>query len=138
MNISERILQLLNDKGLKQKDLALYTGISQSAISDWRKKGTNPSADKIVKICEFLNVSTDFLLTGVDKPNSKNESKLLEIYNNLTPDNQTILMAEALKLQKEEQYLHVAAMGGNLTSLPYSQLIDKDIEKAKNNKINKL
>ena len=48
MLISERIYQYLEEKGMSQIEFAKRTGISQSTVSDWRRKGTNPSADKIM------------------------------------------------------------------------------------------
>lgn len=44
MIISEKIFYLLDQKGITQKDFAVQTGISQSTISDWKRKKTNPSA----------------------------------------------------------------------------------------------
>ena len=64
MVISERIYQYLAEKGISQIEFSKRTGISQSTISDWRRKGTNPSADKIMIICEVLNISPYELLQG--------------------------------------------------------------------------
>ena len=64
MLISERIYQYLAEKGISQIEFANRTGISQSTISDWRRKGTNPSADKIMTICEVLDISPYDLLQG--------------------------------------------------------------------------
>ena len=50
--ISEKIFELILRNGVTQKEFSEETGISQSTISDWKRKGTNPSADKILKICE--------------------------------------------------------------------------------------
>lgn len=47
---------------MTQKEFSEETGISQSTISDWKRKGTNPSADKILKICEVLKVTPYELL----------------------------------------------------------------------------
>jgi transcriptional regulator with XRE-family HTH domain len=49
-------------KNIKQKDLVKYAGISTSAISDWKKRGTNPSVDKIGLIADCLGVSVNYLL----------------------------------------------------------------------------
>ena len=57
MIISERVFKLMSEKGVSQLELADKTGIAQSTISDWKRKGTNPSADKIMAICEALDVS---------------------------------------------------------------------------------
>ena len=44
--ISEKIFELILRNGMTQKEFSEETGISQSTISDWKRKGTNPSADK--------------------------------------------------------------------------------------------
>ena len=67
MIISEKIFYLLDQKGITQKDFAVQTGISQSTISDWKRKKTNPSADKILKICEILHVTPYELLSERDE-----------------------------------------------------------------------
>jgi transcriptional regulator with XRE-family HTH domain len=48
--ISEKIFELLAERGMTQREFAQRTGISQSAISDWKRKKTNPSAEKILQI----------------------------------------------------------------------------------------
>lgn len=70
MTISQRIFEELKKQGKKQKELADYIGLSTSAISDWKKKGTNPAAENISAIANFLNISTDYLLTGKEKSNT--------------------------------------------------------------------
>lgn len=103
MTVSERIFAIMEDKKLKQKDLAEYTGISSSAVSDWRKKGTNPSVDKIIKICEFLNVSSHYLLTGEDTDNFV-DKKVLSAFHQLNEDNQDIIIGKMKELLKEQKY----------------------------------
>lgn len=63
MLISEKIFQIMNQKEMSQKEFSEWTGISQSTISDWKRKKTNPSADKILKICEVLGVTPYELLS---------------------------------------------------------------------------
>lgn len=67
MTISQRIFLILKEKGKKQKELSQYTGISEQTISDWKKKGSIPSAEKISGIADFLGVTTDYLLTGKER-----------------------------------------------------------------------
>lgn len=64
MIISERIYELMKEKGITQRYLAEKTGIAQSTISDWKRKKTNPAADKILPICEVLGVTPYELLAG--------------------------------------------------------------------------
>lgn len=66
MQISERIYKYIAERGMSQIEFSKRTGISQSTISDWRRKGTNPSADKIMIICEVLGITPEELLSGRD------------------------------------------------------------------------
>lgn len=75
MIISERIFKIMKERGMTQKEFADKTGISQSTISDWKRKKTNPAADKIIVICETFEMSADELLTG-----TKNYSRPLSDY----------------------------------------------------------
>ena len=65
MTISEKIFEILHTKGISQKDFSIATGIPQSTISDWRKKNTNPASDKILVICDALDVTPYELLSNV-------------------------------------------------------------------------
>ena len=71
MLISERIYQYLEEKGMSQYEFAKKTGISQSTVSDWRRKGTNPSDDKIMIICDVLGISPYELLLDTDSKNPR-------------------------------------------------------------------
>ena len=96
MTISERIFERLDQISMTQKDFAAKTGIKQSTISEWKKNKTNPSSDKILGICEALDVSPEWLLSGVDSSPSRRKSKeyyvvdvhteigfLIEMYNSM-------------------------------------------------------
>lgn len=64
MTISENIFILLKERGMSQKEFSELTGIAQSAISDWKRKKTNPVSSKILTICEVLDVTPYELLSG--------------------------------------------------------------------------
>ena len=64
MIISERIFKILEEKKISQKEFSQRTGIAQSTISDWKRKKTNPAADKIMVICDVLRITPHELLTG--------------------------------------------------------------------------
>ena len=72
MTISEKIFYILSEKGISQKEFSEKTGISQSTISDWKRKGTNPAADKIMVICDALNISV-YQLLDESRNNKENE-----------------------------------------------------------------
>ncbi len=66
MTISERIFNRLEELSMSQKEFSEKTGILQSTISEWKKKGTNPTSEKIMIICKVLDVSPEWLLSGAD------------------------------------------------------------------------
>ena len=64
MTISERILKVLKDRDMTQVEFAKQVGIATSTISEWKKKKTNPAANKIMNICNVLQITPEQLLTG--------------------------------------------------------------------------
>lgn len=114
MLISERIFNKLKEKGMTQKEFSDMTGITQSTISDWKRKKTNPSADKILLICDALDMSVYELLSGVENENyrqldyvivdkNSKEYLLLEAYNKLNDEKRNRLFGylEALTETKK-------------------------------------
>lgn len=66
MTISERLFRIMEEKKISVPDLSRMTGISRHTIYDWQRKNTNPGADKIMVICEALQISPKKLLMGRD------------------------------------------------------------------------
>ena len=56
-----RIKELRMQKGLTQKELSRLLFYSVGAVSHW-EKGVNLSDDVIEKLCQFFDVSKDYLL----------------------------------------------------------------------------
>lgn len=64
MTISKRLFEIMKDKEVSIGMLSRLTGISRQTIYDWQKKNTNPGADKIMVICEALQITPEELLVG--------------------------------------------------------------------------
>ena len=64
MTISERLFNMMETRDISIPELARMTGISRHTIFDWHKKNTNPGADKIMIICEVLQIAPEELLMG--------------------------------------------------------------------------
>ena len=63
MSLGERIRKARDAKGLKQSELADLIDVKSSGvISNWEKDINKPDADKIIKLCEVLDISASFLL----------------------------------------------------------------------------
>ena len=83
MTISERIFELLDKRGMSQKEFSERTGIAQSSISDWKRKKTNPVSEKILIICDVLGVTPYELLGGTDGEGTRsNPSEVIVVEKN--------------------------------------------------------
>ena len=71
MTISDRIFEKLNEKNMSQREFSEETGISQSTISEWKSKRTNPTSEKIMIICKVLNVTPEWLLSGIENTGTR-------------------------------------------------------------------
>ena len=78
----EKLEKLLKDRNMNLNQLSKAIGIAQSPTSRW-KKGSLPSADALIKICKYLNVSADYLLDLENESPPPQLSDLeLELINN--------------------------------------------------------
>lgn len=116
MLISDRIYNYMKEKNISQLEFSKRTGISQSTVSDWRRKGTNPSADKIMIICDVLEVTPYDLLIDADTKNKKvyrevdyvmvdkasDEYQLIEMYRSIDEKQKDRFLQYALKIINEK------------------------------------
>lgn len=81
-----RIRELREDKDLRQYDVAVATGIDQRTLSNYETGKTNPDSYAIIQLCDFFDVSADYLIGRDDKKSGriKNiESKITAIQKEL-------------------------------------------------------
>ena len=111
MTVSERIIKVLKERNMTQAEFAKQVGIATSTISEWTKKKTNPTVEKIMDICNDLQITPEQLLTGkgiedeeiaTAMPESRftpQDIRMIEDYHGLREEQQKRLMAymEALK-----------------------------------------
>lgn len=57
-----RLRDLREDRDLRQVDVSVATGIDQRTLSNYETGKTNPDSFAIIKLCDFYNVSADYLL----------------------------------------------------------------------------
>ena len=58
----DRLEHLCKKNNITMAKALLDCGLSTDAASNWRKRGTTPSGDVLVKIAEYFNVTVDYLL----------------------------------------------------------------------------
>ncbi len=91
-----RIKELREERGLSQAEVAKAVFGSQSNLAKWEKGTVQPSADFLLKLADFFNVSTDYLLGRTDELGavivpggagqlSADEQEILLLYAELSP-----------------------------------------------------
>lgn len=65
---TERILELMEQHGDTAYSLERDAALPISTITKWKKNMFKPSADLIINIAKYYNVSTDYLLCLTDDP----------------------------------------------------------------------
>jgi transcriptional regulator with XRE-family HTH domain len=96
---------LLEEKSLRAADLCRYLGINTSTMTNWKNRDTDPPAKFIAPICEFLNVSYEYLLTGTDSGSGfeldANDRELLELFHQLPERKQQRLIGYVERMVEE-------------------------------------
>ena len=98
--INERITNLLSsNSAFSQKDLANYIGKQPSTLSNWLLKDREIPSSYLIPICEYLNVSLNYLLTGseIESSNvttSTSDQEWLDLIHQLPEDVQREYKAE--------------------------------------------
>ena len=97
MTIGERVLELVQQRNMTQKEFSEKTGIPQSTMSSWRGKKQNPSLDKLKVICDTLRVDPYYLISGTESNETLNNDYLM-VYRD---DEEYGLMVEYRKLDRD-------------------------------------
>lgn len=116
---SERLKKLRNEKRLSQKELAKELKMSQQTIAKWENNQSTPNPEMIVKIADFFDISTDYLLgrtnedISIDKiPKQKirnfNYNRLQELVKN--KDSSLEELAELLHTNKYEIAMYLSGI----------------------------
>lgn len=75
MSFGKRIKRLREDKGVRQEDIGKMFNVSKSAVSQWENDIRTPDMDIIIKLADYFDVSTDYLLGRTDDPSPKQDDR---------------------------------------------------------------
>ena len=64
--ILQRVYDTLKEKGFTATQMCTAIGLKQSTLSGWKSNDRQPLSEWISPISQFLGVSSDYLLTGVN------------------------------------------------------------------------
>lgn len=78
MNLSDRIQYLRKAQGISQEGLADQLGVSRQAVSKWESEQSMPDLDKIISMSDYFEVTTDYLLKGMEPVVQKEEEQSIK------------------------------------------------------------
>lgn len=80
MNIADRIQYLRKQKGYSQEELADKVGVSRQAVSKWESEQSSPELEKIITMSELFEVTTDYILKGIEPVSTTNKKTMKTLY----------------------------------------------------------
>ena len=86
--IGKIIRKLRIEKGITQNELSNYLGLTPKMVSFYELEQRFPPHDIIIKLADYFNVSTDYLL---GRSEIKNPQEFLNDYNTLSMESRTEL-----------------------------------------------
>lgn len=96
----ERLEKIIIDRGIKKRALAEKIGMAPNTLSGYLNGKHLPDIFTLIRICDTLNISTDYLLGRTDNPNvdnnrTPNENEMLSYYRLISKKSQHELLGEA-------------------------------------------
>ncbi len=70
MSWKEKVLDLMEQRNIKQKELSRLSGITESSISRYLHSDKRPRLDVVVNIAKALSVETNYLLDETESTDS--------------------------------------------------------------------
>ena len=81
-DLADRIALIMTQRDLKASEIADATGITRPVMSRYLANRSGISAENLIKLSQYLNVSPDWLLNGSDAPESIKMSKDVSVDKN--------------------------------------------------------
>lgn len=109
MSIVDRIQKRAAEKGYNIKKLEEKLEFGNGTIRRWDSNA--PSVDKVIKVANFLSVSTDWIIIGKESDFTKEEQQLIKAYRSANQTGKTAIMATALAVGQTSEELSSSRTG---------------------------
>ena len=110
MELSERLKELRMKRGLSQYDLAKKLGVSKSTISMIEVGSRQPSIEMMELLCDFFNVSMDYLRGKENISLYLLDPDLADIASKLSEDKELYELVDRILHGSKEQRDRLLAM----------------------------
>ncbi|CYX76081.1 helix-turn-helix domain-containing protein [Streptococcus suis] len=118
----EKIKELADKQGISLNQLEEKLGFSRNTIYNMKK--STPNVERVSKIADYFNVSTDFLLGRTDNPRIASDEQNDPAVDNLTQQAIVMFRKETENLSESEKERFNVALAGLMKTA--RQLIQDD------------
>mgnify|MGYP003093766445 FL=1 len=101
MNIVDRIRALCSERKITIAELERNLGLGAGTVSRWDARV--PGADKIQKVAEYFDVSTDYLLGRSDIPKWATNEDVI-VFDQALKRNSVIMSYNGIELSEEDKF----------------------------------
>ena len=98
----DKLRELRKEKKVSQEEIGKLCGVAKNTVSNWENNINKPDIDLVLKLAQYFNVTTDYLL-GFTKEDLDNIKILKTALENAGVDNieQAMQIIEILKNEKD-------------------------------------
>ena len=79
-NFGEIIKDIRKKNNLTQKELADKLYVTYQAVSKWESEQTTPDLEKVIAMSELFEVTTDYILKGIEPVSTTNRKTVKTLY----------------------------------------------------------
>lgn len=123
--LGRRIKELREEKGVTQKELASYLGVTDRSVGYYESEERTPPPDILDKIANYFNVSVDYLLGRENTKHIHNHNKSLEDY---IKEAESLMLFGDIVDEKDKEAILTAI------KIAYETAIKKNKDQNKDNK----
>ena len=89
--VVERIMNMMKQRGISQKEMAAMLGVSEASFSKWKNRGSKSYTRYLGQLSEILNVPVSYLVSGdldgdrkgAERMYSDNTSEMIRLFDEL-------------------------------------------------------
>lgn len=97
-----RLKELRNARGLYQKAVAEFLQVDRTTYAKYETGDSEPPLAALIALADFYGVTLDYLAGRDNVKMSPEAAEILEIFRQLTPDGQRIVLATAAATLQSE------------------------------------
>ena len=135
---SDILVELAQSREVTMYELSQKTDIPQSLLSNYKNGKKKPALENIIKLADFFDVSTDYLLGRTDNPNISTESYIGGDNNGVQAikNNGAVTISQSSRAEQQDEMTQELVKAFQSMSFPDKmEIMNAVLEKVKNKNI---